>query len=240
MFVLNWFLGAVFAVLLIGQVNAQSPSPLRFIDVEGNAEIEIEPDEIFISIELRERTNDKEKETVLEQEEALVKGLTKIGIDTRNLTLRDAGADYVKVGWQRKEVLTQKEFVLKVKNAEEVGKTFQLLDSLEIRDASITRVDHSKMDSLRKEVKIMAIKNAKEKAFYLLEAIGDRCGQTMEVSEFMYGSQIVKTYDRNAYEMVQVKKVSNSYNDSSNLYNSEIQFEKIKLTGSIRVRFAIL
>ena len=41
----------------------------------------------------------------------------------------------------------------------------------EIKDAYLSRVDHSQMDSLRREVRMEAVRAAKDKATYLLAAI---------------------------------------------------------------------
>ncbi|MFT6769786.1 MAG: hypothetical protein ACJAX8_002136, partial [Flavobacteriales bacterium] len=47
------------------------------------------------------------------------------------------------------------------------------LDSLKIKNAFLSRVSHSEIETMTKEVEIEAIQNAKEKADYLLEAVGE-------------------------------------------------------------------
>ena len=53
---------------------------------------------------------------------------------------------------------------MKVHNAGEVNKLFQLLDELEIEDAGISKTSHSQIEKFRKEIKIEAMKNAKDKS----------------------------------------------------------------------------
>jgi len=91
--------------------------------------------------------------TIEEQEEKLKAAVKSLGIDLTNFYLSDANADCVKIRWQKKDVLTKKDYTLKVSNATSVGQVFQELEKLEITDASISKVSHSKIDSLGKEVR---------------------------------------------------------------------------------------
>lgn len=232
-------------ILLLMTVNlsiAQSEKPNNdvkpYIEVNGTAEKEIIPDEIYIGIVIREKYVNKVKVTIEEQENKLRTALKNIGIKLEDLSLSDANADYVKVSWQKKSVITQKEYTLKVSTASMVGLVFQELESLEIRDARIERTSHSKIDSLRKEVRIMAIKAAKDKADYLLEAIGEQTGQPQIITESpsMYALEIQKLPTRNINSLV---------SSSAGIYQGaeekreEIQFQKIKLQTTIYVKFSI-
>lgn len=62
------------------------------------------------------------------------------------------------------------------------GKVFEKLDELKIVDAYISKVSHSKLEEFKKEVRVMAIKAAKEKANYLLTA-NWRADRTMKILE---------------------------------------------------------
>ena len=221
-----------------------------FIEVAGMAEKEVIPDEIFISISIKEKYVDREKLTVEKQEEKLKKALVEAGIDIVNLSLTDANADYVKVRWQTKDVITKKEYTLKVANATMVGDVFKLLDKLEINDATISKVSYSKIDSLRKDIRIQAIKNAKEKADYLLAAIGEKTGKPIVITENQNS-----TVTRNEFMKLASRSVSNvsSINSNNYYYNSqntsssdkaetkipEIEFRKIKVEHAFYVKFEI-
>jgi uncharacterized protein YggE len=208
-----------------------------YIEVTGTAEKEVTPDEIYIGIIIREKYVNKVKVTIEEQEEKLKIAVKSIGIDLTNLYLSDANADYVKICWQKKDVLTKKDYTLKVSAATTVGQVFLELEKLEIIDAFISRVNHSKMDSLRKEIKILAIKAAKDKADYLLTAIGEQTGKPLIVKEnenlpnktlaSVRGSRLSET----EYYVDDVKMKSED--------NSEIQFQKIKIQTRIYVKFSI-
>ncbi len=210
-----------------------------FIEVNGVAEQEIIPDQIYISIIIREKYVNKEKITIESQEEKLKALLKEINIPTSNLYLSDANADYVKVKFRTKDVLTKKDYTLKVSNATAVGQVFQQLEKLEINDANVSKVSHSKIDSLRKEIRIAAIKAAKTKADYLLNAIGEQTGKPLIVRENSNGN-LEFNYNRNSNTRVtsyqNVRFLDDSEKSSA---DEEIQFQKIKIQSSIYVKFLI-
>ena len=224
-------------IFAFGQTNISKPEEQPYIEVTGTAEKEVIPDEIYIGIIIREKYVNKVKVTIEEQEEKLKTAVKSLGIDLTNLYLSDANADYVKIRWQKKDVLTKKDYTLKVSSAKTVGQVFQELEKLEITDASISKVSHSKIDSLRKEVRIMAIKAAKDKADYLLTAIGEQTGKPLIVTEnphTIYREEISRMPARNV-NSISTGGVPGSYGDKEN----EIQFQKIKLTSSIYTKFSI-
>lgn len=225
-------------IMAYGQHDASNKQVQPYIEVRGTAEQEIIPDEIFISIVIREKFEGKTKITIEEQEEKLKQGLILIGIDIKDFSLADANADYIKVKWQRKEVLTKKDYLLKTANATIVGKVFQKLEELEILDAYISKVSHSKIDSLRKEVKIQAMRAAKEKADYLLNVIGQQTGQALVVTESFQNNteRSDEGMDLPRRNVSVISRVAPKEDSDTNL---EIQFQKIKLTASIYVKFAI-
>lgn len=224
-------------ILTFGQTNTPKTEEQPYIEVTGTAEKEIIPDEIYIGIIIREKYVNKVKVTIEEQEEKLKNAVKLLGIDLTNLYLSDANADYVKVRWQKKDVLTKKDYTLKVSNATTVGQVFQELEKLEITDAFISRVSHSKLDSLRKEVKIMAIKAAKDKADYLLTAIGEQTGKPLIIkeNETLPLSNLTGVNIRGGRSesfFIDGVKVRDKEDD-------EIQFQKIKIQTSIYVKFSI-
>jgi len=222
-----------------GQVNMPTKDEIPIIEVMGTAELEIIPDEIFISIIIREKYVNRTKVNIEEQEEKLKSALKSIGVDLTNLFIADVNADYVRVRWQKKDVLTQKDYTLKVADAKTLGLVFQELEKLEINDAFISRINHTKIDSLKKEVKIMAIKAAKEKADYLLDAIGEKTGKALWIKENDIPTILknmpgvfpkTSVSGRNIHQVDGVKIINE---------NDEIEFQKIKLNSSIYAKFSI-
>ncbi len=221
-----------------GQANVNSDEN-PYIEVTGSASQEVIPDEIYINIVIREKYVNKEKLSIESQEEKLKTLLQEIGVDSKNLYISDANADYVKVKWRTKDVLTKKDYTLKVSTATTVGQVFQQLDKLEITDAFITKVNHSKIDSLKKEVKILAIKAAKNKADYLLVAIGEQTGKPLIVQERENGVTPMSGVNVRGGRSEGVN-YSRPFIDSISQDKEEVlQFSKIKIEAFIYVKFAI-
>lgn len=223
-------------IFTVAQNNPAKTEELPYIEVTGTAEKEVIPDEIYIAIVIREKYENRVKVTIDSQEEKLKDAIKSIGIDGSQLFLSDANADYVKIKWQRKDVLTKKDYLLKVSNATTVGQVFQKLEELEIADAYISKVSHSKIDTLKKEVKILAMKAAKEKADYLLGVIGEQVGRPLVISDNLIKETIALPQ---RYANSISNTVSGVDSRTGSIPNYEIQFQKIKLTASIYVKFAI-
>jgi uncharacterized protein YggE len=223
-----------------GQTNYETKQEQANIEVTGRAEKKIIPDEIYISITIRERIEGRKKISIEKQETDLKKALKSINISLDDLSLSDANANYVSVKWRKKDVITKAEYILKVENALTVGKVFEKLDELKIVEAHISKVSHSKILELKKEVRVMAIKSAKEKADYLLKAIGEQTGKALKI----YEENPYYMQDNTYFNVRGSKGIANStvYNDDINMEQSEklaIQFKKIKLQASIYVKFEI-
>jgi uncharacterized protein YggE len=231
---LSFLFGLFFFLTSWGQSEADPLGGRPYIDVTGVAEKEVVPDEIYIRILIRERQNNKEKITIAQQEEKLRTALTSIGVDLANLYLSDANADFIKIKRKPTEVVTQQEYTLKVATATQVGLVFQQLDRLEIIDAGIARVSHSQLDSLKKEIKIAAIKAAKKKADYLLAALGEQTGKPLHIFEIEIGFMPMVSAVMQSPKM---EKIANVSDEASGV--EELQFNKIKLEARIGVKFAI-
>ena len=216
-----------------GQIVKDTETKKPYIEVTGTAEQNIIPDEIYISITIRERHEGREKITIEKQETDLKEALKSIGVSLDNLSLSDKNADYIKVKWSKKDVITKAEYILKVEDAVSVGKVFEKLDEIKIVDANISKVSHSKIEEFKKEVRILAIKAAKEKADYLLVAIGEQTGKALVVREAGPFYKLEDSY----LNVVQTKSNESLFENTEE--NKIIQFQKINLQASIYVKFKI-
>lgn len=220
--------------LASGQLTPPQTEP-PFIELTGVAEQYVVPDEIYISITLRERPDEKNDLPLEAQERRLKENLQSIGIDLKDLAVRDIHSNYIQIKWRKKDVVAESCYLLKVDNAELVGKVFRQLDELKIDDANIARVWHSRYDELLKEMRIAAIRSAKEKADYLLEAIGE------------YQVKPIKIQDVSAAHLNRSHSQANvmmEYNFKQKTVAEkeapQINFEKIRIASSIYVKFEII
>ncbi len=224
-----FILSVVFLYLTHAKAQPSASQPLiekPYIEVTGTAIREVIPDEIYIRITLKER----ERNTIAQQEEKMKSAISQAGINVSNLSLSDANVAYVRVGWTSKDIINHKNYLLKVSTATEVRRVFQELSSASVNEAEIAKVSHSQIESIRKEVRIQAMKAAKEKADYLLAAVGEKTGKSLEIRE-----QNNTTHSR---QENQVENYRYNYNKSSGL-EKELEFSAFEVRYSIYAKFAI-
>jgi len=222
--------------VLIGQVQSNAEQK-PYIEVTGHAEKKVVPDEIYLSITIKEREVGKDKVTVEQQETDLKKALQTLGIGLDRLAVADAQADYIKVKWAKKEVVSQSEYELKLGTAQQVADVFAKLDELDIDNAYISKVNHSNIKALKKEIEVEAIKAAKTKADYLLAAIGQECGTALIINE-------QASYIANGYMDSMQVRTSSAYGLNAEQVGQSkalgtIEFKKINLETTIYVKFEI-
>lgn len=181
---MNKFIAAAaitLAVIVTGLAQAQPER--RVIEVSGSAERLITPNEFTFKVTIAERIEKKEKLTIEQQETQLRAELNKIGIDpAMDLSVFDISSNYI----PRKRVrdtLGTKDYRLKVRDANKISKLVELVDTLNIAKLDLLDTEHSEITRLRRETKIDAVKAAKEKADYLLGAIGQRAGKPVLIQE---------------------------------------------------------
>lgn len=205
-----------------------------YIEVSGQAEMEVTPDEIYLKILLDEKDL-KSKEDLQKTERNMIRKLEEIGIDvSKDLSVKDMISNFRNYWIVGTTINTAKEYQLKVKNASTAGKVFRELASVGIANISIESVDHSEIEKFRQEVKINAIKAAKTKAGALAEAIDQEIGKAIYVQEMNFGVIMPRTARAEANIMVR------GYATEDDASMPEIDFEKIKLEYTIQVRFELL
>jgi hypothetical protein len=221
----------LFTTIILGQTQIQKP----FIEVTGTSDIEITPDEIYVDICLKERSEKGKKLTIDSLETQLKLVLKKIGIPEKNLSISDINAVLAKTGWWTEEVFSIANYTLKVNGAAKLKQLFESFKKMNISEVNITKATHSNLIALKKKNRITAIKIAKEKADYLLSAIGEQTGKPMMINELINNDQafVNANYLNNnsSYSMIKVS--------ASGLRKKAVEFQKIKITSSIFVKFEI-
>ena len=204
-----------------------------FIEVIGTAETEIIPDEIYLNISVKERMEKGKKLTIDILENQLKGQLKIIGIPEKNLSISDINAVLAKTGWWKEEVLSIANYTLKVNGADKLKTLFESFKKLKISDVNITKATHSSIIELRKKNRIKAIKIAKEKSDYLLSAIGEKTGKPIMINEISQNNQ------QNFTLANQINVSGYGISKLRGFKNEIVQFEKIKISSSIYIKFGI-
>ncbi|ELR71583.1 hypothetical protein C900_02498 [Fulvivirga imtechensis AK7] len=217
---------------------AQHPNPypnypmIKKIEVQGSAEMEVIPDEIYLRVALKEYKADTKKVNMDKLEAQLVKAIEQLGLPKENLQVENIyGYNW---DWRKKksdEFLATKSFRLKLKDVKMINNLVEKLDPEGVNSMNIAEVSHSKIKELRNDLKLQALKAAKEKAKYLLDGIGEKLGSALEIQDIDYGDQYPM------YERATMSYAKGSAQDES--YQSDLEYKTIKLKSQIRAVFEI-
>ncbi|MBN1821617.1 MAG: SIMPL domain-containing protein [Prolixibacteraceae bacterium] len=228
-----YFILMFFPFLLSAQTGNKNFIDLNYIEVTGQAEMEVIPDEIYLNIFLNEKDS-KGKENLEELEKEMIKKLEKIGIDvSKDLSISDFASNFKNYWLRDNKIFTSKQYQLITHDGATTGKVFKELESIGISNISIEKVDHSKIEDFKKEVKIKAMVAAKYKAGSLAEAIDQEVGKAIYIQELnnnVYPRMMEKVSN------IVIRGVSTLSNESA---PPDIEFEKINLEYSILARFEL-
>lgn len=222
----------VFSLSGFAQTELNPLVSTPYIEVTGEGEMEVVPDEIFLQFTLKERYEGKTKINIEDLEKKLKQHLKVNKFDLSKLSLANADADFVTIKRKNKDMLASKNYLLEVGSTSELANVWEILDEIDGQNAHIQRVDHSQMDDFKKEVKIKAIKDAREKASYLLEAVDQKLGKVLFIQE---RANFIQPYAKN----ILIRGTASMMDESSIESEPEISFEKMKLSYKVFTRFAI-
>lgn len=162
----------------------------RTINVNGHSELEITPDEIYVDIDLREynkKNGDKvDIETIRNQ---FLSAAKSMNIADTNIVIQGYSGWDGNYWWYQKNKKKNPDlkagitYEVKVKTVDDMDKLVDKLDDEATQNFSIARTSHSNIDSIKKELKTKAIKNAKEEAVYLASALNDNVGNALTIND---------------------------------------------------------
>lgn len=155
----------------------------NYIEVAGKAELNIIPDLIYLKIILSEKDN-KNKQSLEEIEKSMINSLTTMGIDiNKDLSIMDFASNFKLFLLGKTDIILTKEYQLVVHDTKVLQRVFLEFQKLGISNVNIDKLDHSKIEQFRKDVKVNAIKAAKEKAEYLASALNQTIGKAIYIQE---------------------------------------------------------
>ncbi|HZI26350.1 MAG TPA: hypothetical protein VFD46_14795, partial [Chryseolinea sp.] len=92
----------------------------HFIEVTGSSEMEVEPNEIFLFIRLKEFEENRAKIPLEKLDQDFLQALKSANIDRKNLTIADAGSTLEKFRRKDKDAFREKSYELKLTSAAEL------------------------------------------------------------------------------------------------------------------------
>ena len=230
---------SIFASILLSvfalTAFSQNIDTRRRIEVTGSAEVEVTPDIIYLGISLKEYfkdNNSKKKVEIEELEKQLQTAVLNAGIPKENFMINNISS--YNFYWNKKknpDFLASKQYRIKVTDLNKFNQIMSAVDPKGIEYSNIESYDYSKIETLKSELKIKALKAAKTKASYLAESIGEKLGGALEIQEINN-----EYYPQPMYRANTMMK-SDAMAESAPM--PDIDFKKIKLNYQMRTVFEL-
>ncbi|HRC32780.1 MAG TPA: SIMPL domain-containing protein [Bacteroidia bacterium] len=234
------FLFSIIASSIMSQtIDLQQIKQTKKISVTGSSEMEVEPDQIFITIDLREYYNkDKKKIDIERIKKEFIEACKNAAVPDSDIRLQNVNGYNVASIWERKkrkdpDFFATVSYIIKLKSTQTMDQLIARLNDEATVGLNVTKLSNSKEAEYRKTVKEDALKNAKEKARYLCESIGERLGGAIFIEEIN---------NDNYYQpmMGKAMMMSNAAMDGGgNIETTSTDFQKIKIRFEIRAEFEI-
>jgi uncharacterized protein len=220
----------------------QTASAERFIEVTGEGEVKVDPDIIFLSIELKEYKKDGKIVKLDDLEAQLIKVLQAVNIPKENLKAFASSGRQFDVKKRKADLLIGKRYKLKLTDIDLLNPFLGGLSETDILAVSITEVTHTDIDKYKTESKVKAVNNVKEKAVLMTSNLESKLGQVLYIRE----TELVDAYP---LEALNERAAGLRGAGTSGLYRvsyeerpiarPSVDFEQIKLTYKIVVKFRI-
>lgn len=231
---------SILAVIILITVTSNSHAQTKnfidqpYIEVKGFADTLIVPDEIYIKIIISERDS-KDRISVEEIESKFVASLKAIGIDTeRDLSTNDLGSNYRFYFLKKRDVMKSKQYILKVTKATTASRVFMVLEDLDISNASIDRVDHSQIVHIKNLARSRAAANAKFRAEMLTRPLGQSVGTAIHIESDDIADEKSGLQGRVAGVLIRTTALKEVKGETP-----IIEFEKIKVSSAVNVKFVL-
>ncbi|MBP6025579.1 SIMPL domain-containing protein [Ferruginibacter sp.] len=223
---------------------ACNPYP-KTISVTGSAEMEIVPDEIYVQIDLKEYKKKGENKVELDKIKSdFLAKCSSIGLVDSVISIASyQGANYNYWYWQRRkkdpDMYAGIAYQIKFKDSKKMDQLVDLLDDEATANFQITKATHSKIQDYRKQLKIQAVKAAKDKGIYLTDAINEKLGEAITIEE-----PDENTFVNNLENNIRVSQFNSfNYNKDAAKMNDNgvtgVDFKKIKLCYEVIMIFAV-
>ena len=225
---------------IFSEAKSQPTVKQKTINVNGVAEMEVVPDEIYVQVQLREYDKKGGGKVDIETiKNDFLKAAISTGIADTAISVQGyQGWDgnlwiYKKNKKKNPDLKASITYQVKLATTRKMDELVQKLDDEATQNFFIAKVSHSKMDAFKKELKIQAVKAARDKAVYLAAAINEKAGEAININE----PNEVNQYPQPMYANRMMKAESALAADNEQTPN--IDFKKIKLQFEVNVTFAL-
>jgi uncharacterized protein YggE len=218
-----------------------NPYP-KTISVTGSAEMEIVPDEIYVQVDLKEYRKKNEKTELETIKTNFLNTCKALGILDSLVSIASyTGYNNNYWDWRKKrkdpDMYATISYLVKFKESKKMDELVDRLDDEAVSNFQIVRTSHSRIQEFRRQLKIEAVKAAKNKAAYLTESISEKLGDAVTISEPDDNSSTYFT--QNMTSNFSVREYKTRDNKIQLPDDTAIDFNKIQLKYDVTVVFAL-
>ncbi|WP_121354976.1 SIMPL domain-containing protein [Flavisolibacter nicotianae] len=229
--------GSILTVASFAQ--ERNPYP-RTITVSGTAETEIAPDEIYVQVDLKEYDKKGGGKIGIEKiRQDFLTAVRSMGLPDSAVTIAYYSGYNGNPWWRKKnkkeELYSSITYQVKLRNSAQVDQLVDKLDDNATQNFFIQRTSYSKLEELKKRLKMDAVRNAKEKAAYLTDAINEKIGEAVTINE---PSEFYQPYYAGASRVMAMKNAAMDQAESAP-DQQQADFKKIKIKYDVTVVFAL-
>lgn len=215
------------------------------IEVTGSSEMELVPDEIYLTFTLKEYLKDKNKIKIENIKKTFLEVCKKAGLNEKDISISNYNGnetyDYYWYYRRKREpnFVASISYQIKVKSMDVIDKIVDEMNSDAVENFYINKVSHSNIEEKRKEVKNNAVIACKTKAESMLNSIGEKIGNALLIQEIENDMASTPSY---GFAGIEDNLYSNSISKSNfELDNSSINpdIKSIKLRYVIKAEFEI-
>jgi uncharacterized protein len=229
------------AAFLFVAAKAQNANTMqRTITVTGTSQLEVTPDEIYVQIDLREYNKKNGDKVDIESiKNNFLQVCKNMGFADTDIVVQNYSGWDGNYWWYQQNKKKNPDmkagitYWVKVATTQQMDQLVDKLDDQATQNFTIAKTDYSKLNAMRKQLKIDAIKNAREKAVYLAEAAGAQVGEAITINE----PTDVNENEPRPRIMYAMAKVANTTDDNEPAMN--VDFKKIKIQFEANVVFAL-
>ena len=226
---------SIIALCIVSFVFSQTKNFIDqpYLETSAEADTLVIPDRIYLKITISENDT-KNKKSVEELENIMVQKLKNLGIDTnKQLLMNNLASNYKKYVLKTSDVMKTKYYDLLVFDGLTAGKVIQELENEDISNIQLLKTQHSQEEKILADLKKRAIIKAKKNANNIANAIGQKVGNAIFISD----SKINLNLNSNAF--LNTSFGYNAPKQKEEFEPADLNFRKIGFSASLSATFKL-
>ncbi|MBQ5730114.1 MAG: SIMPL domain-containing protein [Bacteroidaceae bacterium] len=228
---------AIVAIMLTAPFTLSAQNEVPNIDMQAEAQREVTPDELYLSIIIKE-SDYKGKKTLQQQQDAMIGVLKANRIDVPEcLTLDYMGSSVnYKTFSKRMVPRSSASYMLKLSDATIMQKIIYELEEIDITNIQLTKTRFTKEEQLITELGMEAMQKAQRQATAYAGAVGQSIGKAIRISSWNTSS----SPQPRLYKSRNAMMVEESAADTSiGALPESISISKLTYTVHVNVKFEL-